>query len=59
VAAHGAQQAAMPVIGVIYSGSAAASPHWATAFRNGLNETGYTEGRNVAIEHASTEQYAE
>jgi putative tryptophan/tyrosine transport system substrate-binding protein len=46
-----AQQPALPVIGVIYSGSAAASAHWAAAFRNGLNETVYTEGRNVAIEY--------
>jgi putative tryptophan/tyrosine transport system substrate-binding protein len=46
-----AQQASMPVIGFIQPGSAAASAHFAAAFRQGLNETGYSEGRNVAIEY--------
>jgi putative ABC transport system substrate-binding protein len=44
-------QAAMPVIGFIDPGSAVASAHFANAFRRGLNETGYSEGRNVAIEY--------
>src|SRR2546427_682152 len=48
--AHGQQQA-MPVIGFIQPGSAAASAHFAAAFRRGLNETGYSEGRNIAIEY--------
>ena len=43
-----AQQTAMPVIGFIDPGSAVASAHFANAFRRGLNETGYSEGRNVA-----------
>src|SRR5262245_63268108 len=41
----------MPVIGFIDPGSAVASAHFANAFRRGLNETGYSEGRNVAIEY--------
>jgi putative tryptophan/tyrosine transport system substrate-binding protein len=44
-------QPAMPVIGFIDPGSAVASAHFANAFRRGLNETGYSEGRNVAIEY--------
>jgi putative tryptophan/tyrosine transport system substrate-binding protein len=43
-----AQQPAMPVIVFIDATSAVASARWTAAFRNGLNETGYTEGRNVA-----------
>jgi putative tryptophan/tyrosine transport system substrate-binding protein len=46
-----AQQSAMPVIGFIDPGSAVASAHFANAFRQGLNQTGYSEGRNVAIEY--------
>src|SRR5262249_37140022 len=49
--AVGAQQpAAMPVIGVMSSRTAAGSAHLVEAFRQGLRETGYTEGQNVAIE---------
>ena len=47
--AAGAQQAAMPVIGSLYGVSAA---EWAgpmAGFRRGLSETGFVEGRNVAI----------
>jgi putative tryptophan/tyrosine transport system substrate-binding protein len=45
-----AQQQAMPVIGILDSDVANA----VTAFRSGLNETGYVEGRDVAIELRST-----
>ena len=44
------QQPAMPVIGLLSSRSAGDSVSAVAAFRAGLAETGYVEGRNVAIE---------
>jgi putative tryptophan/tyrosine transport system substrate-binding protein len=46
-----AQQTAMPVIGVLYGVSAAERAEHMAAFRRGLTETGFIEGRNVAIEY--------
>jgi putative tryptophan/tyrosine transport system substrate-binding protein len=49
LAAH-AQQPAMPVIGYLGPESPAVFASRVRAFRQGLGETGYAEGRNVAIE---------
>jgi putative ABC transport system substrate-binding protein len=48
--AAGAQQG-MPVIGYLDLGSPGARPSMVAAFRKGLSETGYVEGRNLAIEY--------
>jgi putative ABC transport system substrate-binding protein len=46
-----AQRAAMPVIGVLHLGSPEANANVMAAFRQGLAEAGYVDGRNVAIEY--------
>jgi putative ABC transport system substrate-binding protein len=50
-----AQQPSVPVIGCLNSGSAAQWVHVVAAFKEGLNELGYVEGRNVAIEYRRAE----
>jgi len=49
-ATHG-QQATMPVIGFLSSGQPDVFAHLIDAFRQGLNEVGFVEGRNVIFEH--------
>jgi hypothetical protein len=44
-----AQQPAMPVIGFLRSTSLADAAHLVGAFRQGLKETGFVDGQNVAI----------
>ena len=46
-----AQQPAMPVVGYVGVGSADASADRVRAFREGLGETGYVDGRNVTVEY--------
>jgi putative ABC transport system substrate-binding protein len=46
-----AQQPAMPVIGFLRSTPAAGFEYLVNAFRQGLNEAGFVEGKNVAIEY--------
>ena len=50
-----AQQPAMPVVGFLRSTPLADAAYLVAAFRQGLKETGYIEGKNVAIEFRSAE----
>ena len=44
-------QSSMPMIGFLNTGSSQSLTHFAAAFRAGLNETGYVDRQNVAIEY--------
>ena len=53
--AAGAQKPAMPLIGVLASRGPRDEPYLLVAFRQGLNEAGYVEGHNAAIEYRFAE----
>ena len=50
-----AQQPVMPVIGFLRSTAAAGSENLVGAFRQGLNEAGFVEGQDVAVEYRFAE----
>jgi putative ABC transport system substrate-binding protein len=50
-----AQQGTVPVIGQLLVGTPEATAIRTIAFRKGLGETGYVEGRNVAFEHRGSD----
>jgi putative ABC transport system substrate-binding protein len=46
-----AQQPAKPVVGFLNVGKFDANAYLQTAFRRGLNETGYIDGQNITVEY--------
>src|SRR6516165_2595704 len=46
-----AQQPGVPVVGFMHPAAPAGEEDGVLAFRKGLNDIGYVEGRNVAIEY--------
>ena len=58
LAAH-AQQAEMPVVGLLEPTSPEAFADRLRAFRQGLKDTGYVEGENVAIEYRWAENQSD
>jgi putative tryptophan/tyrosine transport system substrate-binding protein len=51
LAARAQQASAIPVVGFLHGGSQAPYAQMVSAFLKGLSETGFDEGRNVAIEY--------
>jgi putative tryptophan/tyrosine transport system substrate-binding protein len=50
VAARAQQRHAVPVVGFLRAGTPEAGAGMLAAFRKGLSETGFVEGRNLEIE---------
>src|SRR2546421_599316 len=54
-----AQQAQMPVVGLLRDATAAGSEFMVNGLRKGLAEAGFVEGRNLTIEYAWTDGQSE
>jgi putative ABC transport system substrate-binding protein len=50
-----AQELAMPVVGLLNGQTSAAAQNLLAAFRRGLDDTGFVEGRNISIVYRSSE----
>ncbi|HEU4340590.1 MAG TPA: ABC transporter substrate-binding protein [Candidatus Binatia bacterium] len=51
VSAEAQQAKKVPRIGALLSGSSSTTAHYIEAFRQGLGELGYAEGRNITVEY--------
>src|ERR1043166_7245633 len=58
IAARG-QQATMPVVGFLFSSTFASYGGFMAGFTNGLAETSYVEGRNIAFEYRTADNHFE
>jgi putative ABC transport system substrate-binding protein len=52
-----AQQPAMPVVGYLSTLSQSTASQMVTAWKRGLGEIGFVEGRNVAIEYRFADRW--
>jgi putative ABC transport system substrate-binding protein len=57
--AHAQPTVKVPRIGVLHPGTPASAPQSVEAFRQGLREHGYEEGKNIVVEHRYTESRPE
>jgi putative tryptophan/tyrosine transport system substrate-binding protein len=52
-------QQTIPVVGFLRSASLSDATHLVAGFRQGLNDVGFVEGRNVAVEYRSAEGHSD